>query len=51
MPFLFTPSHPTLPLQKFEDEWGPTMTINFVLLQSPLLTPHNPETVVVSREH
>jgi hypothetical protein len=31
-------------LQKFEDEWGPMMTINFVLLQSPLLTPHDPET-------
>ncbi|KAH8995980.1 hypothetical protein EDB92DRAFT_1844305 [Lactarius akahatsu] len=36
---------------KFEDEWGPTMTINLVLLQSPLLvTPHDPETVIVSQE-
>ncbi|KAI9452685.1 hypothetical protein BJY52DRAFT_1225982 [Lactarius psammicola] len=35
---------------KFEDEWGPTMTINFVLLQSPLLSPHNPEAVTVSQE-
>ncbi|KAI9440194.1 hypothetical protein BJY52DRAFT_1217192 [Lactarius psammicola] len=35
---------------KCEDEWGPTMTINFVLLQSPLLFPHDPETVIVSQE-
>ncbi|KAH9062545.1 hypothetical protein EDB83DRAFT_839940 [Lactarius deliciosus] len=34
-----------------KDEWGPTMTINFVLIRSPLLTPHDPETVIVSREH
>jgi hypothetical protein len=27
------------------------MTINFVVLQSPLLTPHDPETVIVTREH
>jgi len=33
------------------DEWGPTMTINFVLLQSPLLVPLDPETIIVSREH
>ncbi|KAI9432326.1 hypothetical protein H4582DRAFT_1105147 [Lactarius indigo] len=36
--------------EKFEDEWGPTMTIKFILLQSPLLTPHDPETVAVSQE-
>ncbi|KAH9067999.1 hypothetical protein EDB83DRAFT_669199 [Lactarius deliciosus] len=34
---------------KSEAEWGPTMTINFVLLQSPLLSPHDPETIIVSR--
>ncbi|KAI9457241.1 hypothetical protein BJY52DRAFT_515138 [Lactarius psammicola] len=38
-------SHP-----KSEDEWGPTMAINFMLLQSPLLTPHDPETIIVSQE-
>src|SRR6266702_5649343 len=27
------------------------MTINFVLLRSPLLSPHDPETIIVSREH
>ncbi|KAH8989002.1 hypothetical protein EDB86DRAFT_2831763 [Lactarius hatsudake] len=26
------------------------MTINFVLLQSPLLSPHDPETIIVSQE-
>ncbi|KAH9172508.1 hypothetical protein EDB89DRAFT_2069590 [Lactarius sanguifluus] len=35
---------------KFEDEWGPTMTINIVLLRSPLLSPHDPENVIVSQE-
>ncbi|KAN0137486.1 hypothetical protein V8E53_004537 [Lactarius tabidus] len=35
---------------KFEDEWGPTMTINFVLLRSPLLTPHDSESITVSQE-
>ena len=29
----------------------PTITINFVLLGSPLLAPHDPEPVIVSREH
>ena len=32
------------------DERGPTMIINFVLLQSPLLASRDPDTVVVSRE-
>ncbi len=41
---------PTLLLQK-SDECAPTMTINFVLLQSPLLSPHDPEVIIVSREH
>ncbi|KAI9432323.1 hypothetical protein H4582DRAFT_1104928 [Lactarius indigo] len=35
---------------KSEDEWGPTMTIEFVLLRTPLLSPHDPETIVVSQE-
>jgi hypothetical protein len=34
--------------QEFEDDWGPTMTTNFVLLQSPLLTPHDPDVVALS---
>jgi hypothetical protein len=29
---------------------GPTMTINFVLLRSPLLAPRDRDTVIVSRE-
>ncbi|KAI9429410.1 hypothetical protein H4582DRAFT_268116 [Lactarius indigo] len=33
---------------KSDVEWRPTMTINFVLLQSPLLSPHDPETVILS---
>jgi hypothetical protein len=33
------------------DESGPTMTINFVILRSPLLNFHDPETIVVSREY
>ena len=33
------------------DECAPAITINFVLLQSPLLSPHDPETIIVSREH
>ncbi|KAI9440444.1 hypothetical protein H4582DRAFT_2097302, partial [Lactarius indigo] len=33
-----------------ENKWGPTTTINFVLLRSPLLSPHDPETIVVSQE-
>ncbi len=40
----------TLLLQK-SDECAPTMTINFVLPQSPLPSPHDPETIIVSREH
>ncbi|KAH8978305.1 hypothetical protein EDB92DRAFT_1956704 [Lactarius akahatsu] len=32
------------------DEGAPTMTINFVLLRSPLLSPHDPETIVMSQE-
>ncbi|KAH9046545.1 hypothetical protein EDB84DRAFT_656871 [Lactarius hengduanensis] len=35
---------------KSENKWGPTTTINFVLLRSPLLSPHDPETIVVSQE-
>jgi hypothetical protein len=27
------------------------MIVKFVLLQSPVLSPHDPETVIVSREH
>ncbi|KAH9054860.1 hypothetical protein EDB87DRAFT_1412376 [Lactarius vividus] len=42
-------STPTLLLQK-SDEWGRTMTINFVLLRSPLLAFHDPETIIVSQE-
>ena len=38
-------------IQEIEDELGPTITINFVLLQSPLPAPYDPETVIVSREH
>ena len=38
-------------LQKFEEARGPMMTVNFVLLHSPVLSPHDPETVIVSREH
>ncbi|KAH9060648.1 hypothetical protein EDB87DRAFT_571075 [Lactarius vividus] len=33
---------------KSEAEWGPTMTVNFVLLQSPILSPHDPETIIRS---
>ncbi|KAH9062538.1 hypothetical protein EDB83DRAFT_2675313 [Lactarius deliciosus] len=43
-------SHPTLLSQKSEDEWRPTMTVNFVILRSPLLSIHTPETAVVSQE-
>ncbi|KAI9438915.1 hypothetical protein H4582DRAFT_2142014 [Lactarius indigo] len=32
------------------DECAPTMTVNFILLQSPLQSPHGPETVIVSQE-
>jgi hypothetical protein len=32
------------------DERGQTMTINFVLLRSPLLASRDPDTIVVSRE-
>ncbi|KAH9004600.1 hypothetical protein EDB86DRAFT_1965740 [Lactarius hatsudake] len=35
---------------KSENKWGPTTTINFVLLRSPLLSPHDPETIIVSQE-
>ncbi|KAH9033793.1 hypothetical protein EDB85DRAFT_1052527 [Lactarius pseudohatsudake] len=35
---------------KSEDEWRPTMTVNFVILQSPLLSIHTPETAVVSQD-
>ncbi|KAI9438909.1 hypothetical protein H4582DRAFT_2075509 [Lactarius indigo] len=35
--------------QKSEDEWESTMTINFMLLHTPLLSPHDPETVIVSQ--
>ncbi|KAH9172510.1 hypothetical protein EDB89DRAFT_885835 [Lactarius sanguifluus] len=37
--------------EKSEDEWGRTMIVDFVLLQSPLLSPRDPETVIVTREH
>ena len=40
----------TLLLPKSNDERGPRMTINFVLLRSPLLTPGDPDTIIVSRE-
>ena len=45
-PYLPTP---TILLQK-SDECAP-MTIDFVLLRSPRLCPHDPETIIVSREH
>ncbi|KAI9438911.1 hypothetical protein H4582DRAFT_102592 [Lactarius indigo] len=34
---------------KSEDERGRMITINFMLLRTPLLSPHDPETVVVSQ--
>ncbi|KAH8995947.1 hypothetical protein EDB92DRAFT_107932 [Lactarius akahatsu] len=34
---------------KYENECGPSTTINFVLLRSPRLSPHSPETVIVSQ--
>ncbi|KAH9172534.1 hypothetical protein EDB89DRAFT_888122 [Lactarius sanguifluus] len=40
----------TLRLQKFWDNQGPTMTINFVLLRSPLLSSHDPDIVIVRQE-
>ena len=39
------------PLLQRSDECAHTITINFVLLQSPLLSPHDPETIIVSREY
>ena len=46
---------PCLPLLTLlfqrSDECAPTITINFVLLQSPLLSHHDPETIILSREH
>ncbi len=41
----------TLLLQNAEDEWRPEMMIKFVLLRSPLVTLHDPETVIVRRKH
>ncbi|KAN0133581.1 hypothetical protein V8E53_008749 [Lactarius tabidus] len=34
--------------RSYVDDWGPTMATNFVLLQSPLLTPHDPDVVALS---
>jgi hypothetical protein len=48
-PFLRIPTH-TILRQK-SDDCAPTMTVNFVLLRSPLLSLHDPETITVSREH
>ncbi|KAI9432321.1 hypothetical protein H4582DRAFT_2102310 [Lactarius indigo] len=44
MPLHFNPTSSEI------DEWGRTMTVNFMLLLSPLLVPRDPETVVVSQE-
>ena len=41
--------HTNLVIQK-SDEGVPTMIITFVLLKSPLLS-HDPQTIIVSREH
>jgi hypothetical protein len=40
----------SLLLPKSKDERGPTMTINFVLLRSPLLNFGDQSTVIMSRE-
>ena len=40
----------SLLLPKSRDERGPTMTINFVLLRSPLLVSGDPDTIIVSRK-
>jgi hypothetical protein len=40
----------SLLLPKSKDECGPTMTINFVLLRSPLLNFGDPSTIIMSRE-
>jgi hypothetical protein len=37
-------------LPKSKDERGPTMTINFVLLRSPLQVSGDPNTILVSRK-
>ena len=42
---LMSPNYPGV-----VDEYGPTMTINFIL-QSPLQAPHDPEVLTVSHEH
>lgn len=34
---------------EFEEARGPMMIVRFVLLQSPVLSPHDPETVIVSQ--
>jgi hypothetical protein len=40
------------PREKSDDSECTSMVIiNFVLLLSPLLSPHDPETIIVSREH
>jgi hypothetical protein len=45
------PIGPSL-LQMSEDKWRrPKMMIKFVLLRSPLVALHDPETVIVHREH
>ena len=48
---VFFNPHLTLLHQKSVEGRGPTMTINFVFLQSPLLASRDPDTVIVSREH
>ena len=40
----------SLLLPKSKDEWGPTMTINFVLLRCPLLVSGDPDAIIVSRK-
>ncbi|KAH9033754.1 hypothetical protein EDB85DRAFT_1050589 [Lactarius pseudohatsudake] len=36
---------------KYENECGLSITIDFVVLRPPRLSPHNPETVIVGRAH
>jgi hypothetical protein len=40
---------PLLPKSK-DERIPPTITINFVLLRSPLMAPGDPDTVIVSRK-
>ena len=40
----------SLLLPKSKDEWGPIMTINFMLLRSPLLVSGDPDTIIMSHK-